>query len=111
MRYGATREQEMADYDMENDLQARAEEVAYRHWRNLSPEFVEWVQESLNDKIDAETVASIVVALTREAHLVQQAKGVADTIRDMWVNFVVNATDYSPWAMERQMYREVRGRK
>jgi hypothetical protein len=92
----------------DNKWQEAAETVAYEHFRKCTPEFVEYLTESLGDRIPFNSVAAMISAITREAHILQQAKGVADCVREDFVQFVANSTDYSSWALERQMYREVK---
>jgi hypothetical protein len=93
-----------------NALQEAAERVADWHIRNCTPEFVEWLDDSYAaGRIEMQTIAAILCALPREAHLVQQAKGLADTILGDFRTFVANVDDYPTWPMARQMAREVRG--
>jgi hypothetical protein len=92
----------------ENRWQQAAEQVAYAHFRRCSPEFVQYVTESVGESIPFNTVAAVISALTREAHLVQQAKGIADCVRDDFVTFVANAESHSSWKLVRDLYEEVR---
>ena len=93
----------------ENAIQAAAERVAQWHIDNCTPEFVEWLDDSYAaGRIEMQTIAAILCALPREAHLVQQAKGLADTILGDFRTFVANADDYSAWPMARRLAAEVR---
>ena len=92
-----------------NALQEAAERVAQWHIDNCTPEFVEWLDDSYAaGRIEMQTIAAILCALPREAHLVQQAKGIADTILGDFRVFVANADDYSAWPMARRIAAEVR---
>ena len=92
-----------------NALQEAAERVADWHIRNCTPEFVEWLDDSYAaGRIEMQTIAAVLCALPREAHLVQQAKGIADTILGDFRTFVCNADERDSWPMARQMAREVR---
>lgn len=93
----------------ENALQEAAERVAQWHIDNCTPELVEWLDDSYAaGRIEMQTIAAILCALPREAHLVQQAKGIADTILGDFRTFVANADDYSAWPMARRIAAEVR---
>ena len=92
-----------------NALQEAAERVAQWHIDNCTPEFVEWLDDSYAaGRIEMQTIAAILCALPREAHLVQQAKGLADTILGDFRVFVANAADYHDWPMARKIAAEVR---
>ena len=92
-----------------NAWQEAAERVAQWHIDNCTPEFVEWLDDSYAaGRIEMQTIAAILCALPREAHLVQQAKGIADTILGDFRVFVANADDYSAWPMARRIAAEVR---
>ena len=92
-----------------NALQEAAERVAQWHIDNCTPELVEWLDNRYSaGEVTAETLAAIICALPREAHLVQQAKGIADTILGDFRTFVANADDYSAWPMARRIAAEVR---
>ena len=93
----------------ENAMQAAAERVAQWHISTCSPEFVAWLDDSYAaGRIEMQTIAAILCALPREAHLVQKAKGLADTILGDFRTFVANADDYSAWPMARRIAAEVR---
>ena len=93
----------------ENAMQAAAERVAQWHIDNCTPEFVEWLDDSYAaGRIEMQTIAAILCALPREAHLVQQAKGLADTILGDFRVFVANAADYYDWPVARRLAAEVR---
>lgn len=92
-----------------NALQEAAERVAQWHIDNCTPELVEWLDDSYAaGRIEMQTIAAILCALRREAHLVQMAKGIADTILGDFVAFVANADERDSWPLARRMAREVR---
>ncbi len=92
-----------------NALQEAAERVADWHIRNCTPEFVEWLDDSYAaGRIEMQTIAAILCALPREAHLVQQAKGLADTILGDFRTFVANADACAWWPVARRLAAEVR---
>jgi hypothetical protein len=93
----------------QNALQEAAERVAQWHIDNCTPELVEWLDDSYAaGQIEMQTIAAIICALPREAHLVQKAKGLADVILGDFRTFVANADDYSAWPMARRIAAEVR---
>ena len=92
-----------------NAWQESAERVAQWHIDNCTPEFVEWLDDRYSaGEITMQTIAAILCALPREAHFVQQAKGLADVILGDFRTFVANADDYSAWPMARRIAAEVR---
>ena len=92
-----------------NTLQEAAERVADWHIRNCTPDLVEWLDDSYAaGRIEMQTIAAILCALPREAHLVQKAKGLADVILGDFRTFVANAADYHDWPMARRVADEVR---
>ena len=92
-----------------NAWQEAAERVADWHIRNCTPELVEWLDDRYAaGRIEMQTIAAILCALPREAHLVQQAKGIADTILGDFRTFVANADDYHDWPMARLIAYEVK---
>ena len=92
-----------------NTLQEAAERVAAWHISMCSPEFVEWLDDRYAaGRIEMQTIAAILCALPREAHLVQQAKGLADTILGDFRTFVANADERDWWPAARRIAAEVR---
>ena len=93
-----------------NAQQEAAERVADWHISTCSPELVEWLDDSYAaGRIEMQTIAAVLCALPREAHLVQQAKGLADTILGDFRTFVCNADAYHDWPMARRVSGEGRG--
>lgn len=94
----------------ENSWQEAAEEVAREHFNSCSESFVAWVADECGNSIPAETIAALISGLLAEPHVLQIAKGVADCIRNDWVQFVANARQFSHWETERNLYDEIRRR-
>lgn len=93
----------------ENALQEAAERVAQWHIDNCTPEFVEWLDDSYAaGRIEMQTIAAILCALPREAHHVQMAKGIADTILGDFRTFVANVDERDWWPLARRLAAEVR---
>lgn len=66
----------------------RAEQVADRHFRRQSPEFVEWLSDG---RYPWDFLAQLVVyTASPEAHRNQIARGMADTVKDDWRCYVCN---------------------
>lgn len=92
-----------------NALQEAGERVAQWHIDNCTAEFVEWLDNRISaGKVTAQTLAAIICALPREAHHVQMAKGIADTILGDFVAFVANADACAWWPVARRLAAEVR---
>lgn len=92
-----------------NALQEAAERVAQWHIDNCTPEFIAWLDDSYAaGRIEMQTIAAILCALPREAHLVAQAKGLADTIIGDFRTFVANADERDWWPLARRIAAEVR---
>lgn len=93
----------------ENALQAAGERVAQWHIDNCTAEFVEWLDNRISaGEVTAQTLAAIICALPREAHHVQMAKGIADTIVGDFRVFVANADERDWWPVARRLAAEVR---
>jgi hypothetical protein len=92
-----------------NAWQEAAERVADWHISTCSPEFVEWLDDSYAaGRIEMRTIAAILCALPREAHLVQKAKGLADVILGDFRTFVANADERDWWPLARWLAAEIR---
>lgn len=71
--------------------QRRAEQVADRHFRRQSPEFVEWLSDG---RYGWDFLAQMIVyTASPEAHRQQIARGMADTVKDDWRCYVCNYPD------------------
>ena len=93
----------------DNALQEAAERVAQWHIDGCSPAFVEWLDNRMSaGEVTAATLAAILCALPREAHHVQMAKGIADTILGDFRVFVANADERDWWPVARRLADEVR---
>ena len=85
-----------------------AERVAQWHIDHCTRQFVEWLDNRMSaGEITAETIAAILCALPREAHHVQMAKGIADTILGDFVTFVCNVDERDWWPVARAIAAEV----
>lgn len=70
------------------ERQRRAEQVADRHFRQQSPEFCEFVADGrYAPDFWGQLIAYIA---SGEAHKMQIARGLADTVRDDWRCYVCN---------------------
>lgn len=82
------------------ERQRRAEQVADRHFRRQSPEFVEWLSDG---RYPWDFLAQLVVYVASpEAHRNQIARGMAATVRDDWQSFVCSY----PGALDAEIRRE-----
>jgi hypothetical protein len=88
--------------DYENRLQQAAEAVAERHMRTGSPEFTEW----MDGRIEAPTLARLIVGVLGEHHQLQAARGLLDALRTEFVEAVVDNYLGDTWS--RALYNEMR---
>lgn len=87
-----------------NRRQEAAERVAFDHFRTVSPEFNEWISEQ-DYRVDLALIVSNLIV--GDAADMAEARRLASRVQDDFTQFVANATDYSSWPLERQMFREV----
>ncbi len=87
-----------------NRRQEAAERVAFDHFRTVSPEFNEWIGEQ-DYRVDLALIVSNLIV--GDAADMAEARRLASRVQDDFTQFVANATDYSSWPLERQMFREV----
>lgn len=88
--------------DYENRLQQAAESVAERHMRTGSPEFAGWV----DGRVEAPTLARLIVGVLGEHHELQAARGLLDALRTEFVEAVVDNYLGDTWC--RALYNEMR---
>ena len=86
-----------------NEREQRVDEVADKHFRTMSPAFVEW----LGDDLDMSSYAELLVLLRGDVTRVQMAKGIADRIYDDWRAAVANANLCHYWPAMRKIAEEV----